>query len=381
AQEDTIGISNTEIKLCAHAALTYGAAFQTTEEDFDVFWDALNDAGGIYGRKVVPVWKNDDYKPDVAVRAATACKDENAFLLLSGLGFDQIPAVRNWAERERMLYIHSTATVKGTAGQRYSFAPLPSVERTGEAFAQLYLSKYRGKRIGIIKRASENWEPGVEAFKASLGNAGKIVAEKAVVQNKGNYSDEVAAMKNAKAEVIWIWENALMAIPIVQQIRRQEYNPNMMLFSFNLTSQTLQEDAFNPTLDGVAMFTAYSQGDYAGPFSSYADDIRQFEAQYAKYRPAARLDGYAGDLLFANWSGQKALYQQLLACGRDCTRNRFVSVLENFRQRPTSSYCPLDYTVGNRRQGSDKVVFMETYRAPGVAKVNWRNTQMCVGRG
>jgi branched-chain amino acid transport system substrate-binding protein len=381
AAEDRIGITDKQITLCAHAALTYGAAFNTSDADFNVFWSAVNDAGGIHGRSVVATYENDDYKPDRAVVAATACKEKDIFLLLGGIGFDQIPAVRNWAERNRMLYIHHTATVKGTKGQQFSFAPLPSVERTGEAFSQLYLSKYKGKKIGIIKRDGENWEPGVDAFKAYLSShgGGKVVAEAAVPQNKGNYTEDILKMKNAGAEVVWVWENALGATQIVKQIKAQNYTPNMMLFPFNLTSQTLDEDSFAPTLDGVAMFTAYSRGDYGGPFASYADDIKLFEQQYAKYRPSVDLGGVGGDLLFLNWTAQKALYHQLLECGKDCTRNRFVDVLESYDKRPTASVCPIDFTGGNHRQGSDKVIFMETYRAPG-GKANWRNTKMCVGR-
>jgi ABC-type branched-subunit amino acid transport system substrate-binding protein len=377
--EDRIGITPTSITMCAHAALTYGAAFNTSTDDLNVFWSAVNDSGGIYGRKVTVTYENDDYKPTTAVTAARACKAKGIFMLLGGIGFDQIPAVRNWAEENRMLYIHHTATVKGTAGQRFSFAPLPSVERTGEAFGQLYLSKYRGKKIGIIKRDGENWEPGVVAFKKYVGSAGKVVAETAVAQNKGNYTDDVLAMKNAGAEVVWIWENALDAAPIVKQIRAQAYNPHMMLFPFNLTAQTLKDDAFNPPLDGVAMFTAYSNRDYSGPFASYADDMKLFEQQYAKYRPNVDLGGVSGDLLFLNWTAQKSLYAQLLDCGKDCTRNKFVDVLETYKKRPTSSACPVDFTGGNHRAGGQDLVFMETYHDPR-GNPGWRNTKMCVGR-
>jgi ABC-type branched-subunit amino acid transport system substrate-binding protein len=378
--EDKIGITPTSLTMCAHAALTYGKAFNTDVSDLNVFWSAVNDNGGIYGRKVAVTYENDDYKPTTAVTAARACAAKGIFMLLGGIGFDQIPAVRNWAEGAHMLYMHHTATVKGTAGQKYSFAPLPSVERTGEAFGQLYESKYRGKKIGIIKRDGENWEPGVVAFKAYIAShgGGKVVAETAVAQNKGNYTDDVLAMKNAGAEVVWIWENALDATPIVKQIRAQAYNPHMMLFPFNLTAQTLDSDAFNPALDGVAMYSAYSYQDYSGGFGSYADDMKLFEAQYKKYDPNVDLSGVSGDLLFLNWTAQKSLYAEFLQCGKDCTRNKFVDILESYKGRPTSSACTVDFTGGNHRRGGQDLVFMETYRDPR-GKAGWRPTKQCVG--
>ena len=377
--EDRIGISDKQINLCMHAALTYGKAFNTEEKDFNVFWQALNDEkGGIHGRKVVVTYENDNYTPDQAVQAATACKATKPFILLGGIGFDQIPAVRNWAEQNHQLYLYHTATVKGSEHLRYSFTELPTVERTGEAFAQLAGTKYRGKKVGIIERDSANWAPGVAAFKAVASKYGiTVVADQKVAQNKGNYTDDLLAMKNAGAQVVWIWLNALESTQVLKQAKVQGYNPHWLLFPFNLTSQTLDSDAMNPPLDGVAMFPAYSNHDYSGPFSSYADDMKEFERQYAKYDPNADLSGVGGDLLFLAWTEFKALAVQLDVCGRDCTRNTFVDVLEQWKGRPSSSSCDVDFSH-DPHHGSDQLNFMTTYRAPD-GKVNWRITTMCVG--
>jgi len=378
--EDKLGITPTSIKMCAHAALTYGPAFNTTDKDFNVFWTAINtEKGGIFGRKVEVTYENDDYKAEKALEAARACNAKGIFMLLGGIGFDQIPAVRNYAEENHVFYMHHTATIRGTQGQKYSFSELPTVERTGEAFAQLAISKYKDKKIGIIKRDGLNWEPGVVAFKALAKKAGlKIVAEKAVAANKGNYTDEILDMKNKGAEVVWGWENALISTQIVAQAKRQNYSPNWLMFPFNLTAQTLENDALNPKLDGVAMFTPYSKGDYGNGFQAYADDVKLFEAQYRKYKPGADLNGVGGDLLFLNWQAQKALYEQLLDCGKDCTRNRFVDVLLNYNKRPSSSSCKIDFTTGDRRHGAQELVFSETYKSPS-GKVNWRPSRLCVG--
>jgi len=380
AKEDTTGITKTSINLCAHAALTYGAAFNTSADDLNVYWSAVNDAGGIFGRKVSITYENDNYSPDTAVQAATACKGKGIFFLLGGIGFDQIPAVRNWAETNHMLYMHHTATIQGSANQRYSFTGLPSTEKLGEMFGELVAARYKGKKIGIIKRNSPNWEPGVTAFKAMAKKYGfSIVAERAVQNNQGTYTQEILDMARAKADVVWIWENALASTQIVKQAKAQTVNPEFLLFPFNLTSQTLGQDALNPKMVGVAMYPAYSKGDLSGSFASYASDIKEFEAQYYKYRPNVALNGVGGDLLFLNWTGQKGLHLLLKQCGPDCTRNRLVDVLTGFKaSRPFPSSCDVDFTrPGFARMGGFSVNVMETYRSPNNA-VNWRNTDTCV---
>jgi ABC-type branched-subunit amino acid transport system substrate-binding protein len=325
-------------------------------------------------------YENDNYDPNTAVEAATTCKAKGIFMLLGGIGFDQIPNVRNWAETNHMLYLHHTATVNGSRGLKYSFTELPSVERMGEGFAQLYLSKYKGKKVGIVERDSANWKPGADAFRAALALQGiQVVKDNKVADKKHNYTQDILDMKNAGAQVVFLWENALNSTEFIVQAKRQVYSPQYLMFPFNLTSQTLGGDALNPPLDGVAMYPAYSMGDYSGSFASYADDMKLFEAQYAKYRPNADLSGFGGDLLFLNWTAQKALYAQLLACGKDCSRNRFVDTLQGWHSKPTSSACVIDFTKGDGHHGAAALNFMQTYTAPD-GKVNWRNTRACVGR-
>ena len=380
AKEDTAGLTPTSLRMCAHAALTYGKAFHTDVSDLNVFWTALNaEKGGVHGRKVEVTYENDNYSPDTAVQAATTCVGKDIFMLLGGIGFDQIPAVRNYAERVHTLYLHHSATIEGSAGQKYSFSELPTVERLGEGFAQLAAAKYKGKRIGIIERDSANWSPGVTAFTAAAKRYGlTVVADTKVQASAGNYTGPITDMKNAKADVVWIWLNALESTQVIKQMKAQLYSPNILAFPFNLTSQTLGSDALNPKLDGVAMYPAYSRGDYTGTFASYADDMKEFERQYARYDPSADLSGVGGDLLFLNWTAQKALAVQLDLCGKDCTRNRFVDVLTGYRGVPTSSACPIDFVHSDGHHGANQVTFMQTYSAPGGA-VNWRETQKCVG--
>ena len=382
--EDTVGITDEQITLCVHAALTYGAAFDTGAEDLNVYWTSVNEAGGVYGRSVETYYENDNYSPQEAVTAAEACKSRyNPFMLVGGIGFDQIPAVREWAENNRMLYFHHTATVKDADNLKFSFTGLPSTEKTGEMFAELAISRFAGQKVGIVKRGSENWEPGVTGFKALAKQHNvEIVLEREVQVNKGNYLQDVIDLRNAGSQLVWVWLNALESLEFITQAKAQDWHPQFLVFPFNLTSQNLGDDALNPPLAGVAMFNAFSRGDYSGEFAHYADDMQQFEQQYAKYRPRVNLDGVGGDLLFLNWSAQKAMHRLLLDCGPDCTRNRFLEVVHGFKLRTNTSACELDFTragPGNSHRGGWQVSVMEAYRAPG-GNVNFRNTNTCVER-
>ncbi|GAC1327161.1 MAG: hypothetical protein NVSMB17_00860 [Candidatus Dormibacteria bacterium] len=383
AADDHTGLSADEIRLCGHAALTYAGAFQTTEADFNVFWSNLNDSGGINGRRVNMTYQNDDYKPDTAVKAAEACKNTNGgiFFLLGGIGFDQIPAVRLWAEQNRMLYLHHIATAQDADRLKYSFAPLPTVEDTGRMFGDLYVRKFSGKKLGILHRGSAFWDPGYNAFRARLREAGQennIVYQAAVQQNQGSYANELVTAKRQGAEVMWSWENALDTPEMIKQAKAQQWSPSWLVFPFNveLTALGTADDALNPPLYGVAAWPAYTKGQYEGPFASYAADIQEFEREYAKYRPNTKLDGAGGDLLFLNWVAQKQTAQLLLDCGRDCSRNKLAGMLLTGYKKTVSPNCPADWSRTSRRGGYALDIF-QTFKLPD-GKAAWQPIARCV---
>ena len=375
--EDVAGITDDEIVFCAHAALTYGAAFNTGADDLNVYWDELNSKGGVHGRKVEITYENDNYSGPDAIAAAERCKAKKPAVIIGGIGFDQIPSVRDWAEKNRHLYIHHTATVQGTAGKKYSFTGLPSVEKAGEMFAELALSKFKGKKIGIIGRDSLNWMPGIKGFDKVAAGRLNIVKRIFTPKDHHNYSLELGELRRAGAEVVWAWESALAAMEIVQQAKSTGWNPTWMVFPFNLQSQTLGDNALNPKMYGIGVWNAYSYQDYSGPFAAYAADMKEFERQYDKWRPGADIEGVGGDLLFLNWTGMKSLHALLHACGRDCTRNRLADVIRTSKYPRSGAVCGVDFTrAGATQRGGYQLSVMETYRSPS-GNVNWRNIHTC----
>jgi len=344
---NTQGISDKEIVLCAHAALVFASAFDTRPEDLNVYWEMVRDSGGIHGRNVTVSYEDDAYNPSQAVAAAERCAARNPALLLGGIGFDQIPAVRNWAEQNKMLYFHHIAVEEGLQGKRYSFTGLPSVEQTGTVFGQYLVSKYRSNRIGIVWRQSENWEPGHRAgVKVLRDNRANVVADMPVTQNQAVYSQQLLELIREDAEVVWVWENALAAAELIQQAKNQGYNPKWVVFPFQTTLDVVGE----VDIEGIAAWPAYAQGGYPGdPFAEhgYNAEIARFEATMAKYRPGVK----PNDILWQVWIANKAIHDLLDRCERDCTRNRLAGLFLSGLKSHIEPNCPVDYTRGDSYGG------------------------------
>jgi len=407
--EDNIGISNTRIQMCAHAALTFGPAFNIGASDLNVFWQMVNDpnadpyphtAGqsGIYNRQILQPdgsagisIQDDGYQPNKAVQAAQACQNQSGgdFFLLSGIGFDQIPTVRDWAEQNHMLYIHHIATQ--ARGLQYSFTMLPTLEQIGTQFGQYYVSKFAGKNIGIIERQSSNWEPGITTFKAALAAAGmssKVVKDDFVTNNQGDYTKEILDMKASGAQVVLIWENALAADQIIQQSSNQSYDPKWLLYPFNLTLYTLNQSGVDTSgMQGMVPWPAYTSSSARctsggsgitrkdADYGQYMEEIKQFEAAYAKYDPAADLCGDGGDLLFGTWEAWRQVADLLVKCGVTCSRNAIAGLMLDGYRSTVGANCPVDFSGGDHHHGGsaeDLYAVKPENGGPG-----WINTGYC----
>ena len=376
--QDRIGITDTTIKICGHAALIFASAFNTRPEDINLYWQDLAARGGVHGRNVEATYEDDRYDPAAAVQAAETCKTKNPFFILGGIGFDQIPAVRNWAEQNKQLYLHHIAVGAGGEDKQYSFTPQPTVEQVGVASGEFLVSKYGTKRIGIVYRNSENWDPGYEAGTAYLKRNGvNVVAELPVERNASVYSSQVLTLQNRGAEVVWFWENALAAAEFIKQSHNQGYHPTFVVFPFQTTLDVLAEDTYRSPIDGVATWPAYKPGGYTGaaafPGTGYQEEIQRFEAAMRKYRPGVA----PNDILWQVWLANKGIEDLLQRCGRDCTRNKFAGVLMSYRATVAPS-CPVDFPRGGGHRGGFNVFMtQEAFNPGGGAPPAFRNTSWC----
>ena len=383
--DDSIGITDKTVQLCAHAALTFGPAFNIGASDLNVYWQMVDAAGGIWGRKVVDntgapgiEYQDDGYQPSRAVTAAQKCQDDKNFLLLGGIGFDQIPAVRVWAEQHHMLYIHHIALQAGSAGLRYSYTMLPTLEQVGVSFGQYYLARDKGLKVGIIYRNSSNWDAGRVTFEQTVKAAGAdIVDEEPVNNNQGDYSTEIVKMQGQGAQVVLIWENALAAEQIIQQSHNQGYSPKWLLFPFNLTLTTLNSAGVDTSqMEGMVPWPAYTCNALDKPqYVAYRAEIKRFEDAYAKYDPNAKLCGDGGDLLFGTWEAWEQIGDLLYQCGPQCTRNKIAGLMLNGYHATVGANCPVDFRNGDGHHGGGPE---DLYRVTQINGNNaWYNTGFC----
>lgn len=400
AAEDKIGLADAggalgkgTMTICGHGATSLGTAFNTSAESLDVYWKWRNANGGVHGRQLLTSWEDDAYDPTIAQQAAQRCKDKSPFMLLGGIGFDQIPGVREFAEQNHMFYLHHIA--RSDLSKKYSFGPLPTVQKTGTFAGEWVRKNYPNAKVGIIYRNSEYWIPGKDAFKEAFGKPNQIVAEKGVTKNQGSYHNELLELQRAGATFVFAWENALAQTAMIQEAHDQPFaglgwKPDWIVFPFNLITDTVKDLALDPKIHGISVWPAYSPGDYSGPFAEYADEIKRFEAAYRQYDITAANAGLT-DIHWMVWLAWRDLDRTFQACGRECSRNEVLGLMltKPYGFDVTKPSCAVDFTRNGHEGGYWANIF-EAYHKDinkdgqgdedpntGDPIVGWRGTQTC----
>lgn len=113
---DTVGVTKDTIKIGFHAPLTGAAAVDLTDlkHGLNTYSKWLDSRGvNVHGRKTVTIFRDDTYKPSVAVEVCRELiQKEKVFMLIGGAGTDQIQACALEARRAGVPYLSAGVTEK-----------------------------------------------------------------------------------------------------------------------------------------------------------------------------------------------------------------------------------------------------------------------------
>lgn len=383
ADQDRVGISNTEIKLCMHAAFLLGPVFNNNPEDEGIYWDVVNAAGGVHGRKVSIRFTDDQYLASGTTAALDQCKQTNPFLYMGGVGFDQAPAGRAWAETNKLPYLYNLA-VEAT-NLKYSFSYLPSIERNGRLLGEFVGTRFQGKTVGVIYVDTDNWRAGYREFETAIKKRGMSVKRADPISNNNHpdFGAIIFQMQRDGVDLVLAYINALALNRFIIQADGQSYHPVVLSpDGFDLVTDTSGNGPSGDGVDHMARFPgiyagwvspAYEIGppnEKARPSVSWYAEMEAMKAGYRKFRP----NKTPNDVDFMFWLAQKTVHQMLTDCSKDCSRNILAGLmLTGYKTNILD--CPIDFSLGGGRVGGH---YHNIYQSQAVGNRSfWRQIETC----
>ena len=331
---DTTGVTATTIKIGVHAPVTGAAAFpqQSFERGIGVYADYINRKGGIHGRKLEIVFRDDRFDPN---SARSVCKEmaeqQKVFMLVGGGGADQIDACARYAAGIGVPYlsagVHETRPGLGALGSVSTyFAASLTYEQQVPLIARVVSSQFKGQKVAVITADNDslnNYHAIVDSAIKKV--AGSNVALSRRIPKKTDVDAPAIATQicNSGAKAV-VWNASPSGLINVSK----SMTCQVTFVGPGLTNGlNIVATAGCPTIDGALFYS---------PFPGL-DRIDQMDPTF---RPAYRQKNNAepDDLAIAVWGLEKLVGQMLQATGKQLSRESFMSTIARTKAFTTGVY-------------------------------------------
>jgi ABC-type branched-subunit amino acid transport system substrate-binding protein len=325
-----------------HAPITGAAPVpeDSVDKAKDLYWKFLAERGGIFGRNVRIVFRDDQFNPS---RAVAVCREmveqEHAFLLV-GIGTDQVVSCARYASQAGVPYFSMGGGGQAALnGLRRYFALSMSFPQQGPLVAQVV--KKAGKtKVGIVAINTPNYDDVFAALNEAAKSAGLSVVRSDRLSKQPSQSEVLAEVNNLRtsgAEAVMISHTPVAFLNLAHAAQGQAYSPLWtgpgMSNGLNLVAQ------FGcPSIAGARLQSPFPQIDVIDRFDT------DYKPTYRKYNNGEEPD----DLGLAVWGMEKTLHQFLKAAGPDLGRARLVAALESGQEFTSNIFPPLRYGPAQR---------------------------------
>jgi len=327
------GITATSIKIGATYPLTGVAAPGYSEIPLGVkaYFDYVNNNGGVNGRKIDYVYKDDGYNPTntSSVTNQLVLQDQ-VFMVMGALGTPTHNAVVQFLNSERVpdLFVAS-GSLSWNQPKKYpeTFGWQTDYEIEGKVIGNYIKEKFPNAKVGLFLQGDDFGEDGAKGVKEELP-ASQIVASQTYTSGNTDIGPQIAALKAAGADLVVSF--SVPAYTALSQLASLQLGYKPQWFVSNVGSDA--------TLVGN-LLKSFSKGAVsgAGPLEGVLT-TRYLATVDMKDDPWTQLwqkvwsaSGQKGDLTNFEVYGMAQAYttvQALQAAGKNPTRESLVSAIE-----------------------------------------------------
>lgn len=341
---DKVGVSDKEIIIGIHAPVTGAAPFPQSsfEQGRDLYWKWLADRGGVHGRNVRVIFRDDQYNPS---RAVQVCREmvekDKAFLLIGGGGADQITACAKYANSAGVPYLSAGVNEDGVNNLETYFALSQSYAQQSAPLAQLAKRKLGMTKLGIVVADTPSFADAHKSFTAAAEQEGLEIVRNSKINKNASESETLAeanAQQQAGAEVIYFLTAPTVFIRFAHGANGQAYRPQYI--GPGITSG----------LNTVARTGCPSIGEarFLSPFMGLEDpDTATYKEAYREYN-----GGEGDDIGLALWGLSATLHRMFDATGRDLGRARFFGTLTSGQEFAGGIFPPVKYSQADHFGGA-----------------------------
>ena len=200
------GVTKTSVLIGSHQPLTGPAApgYSEIAPAAKAFFQYLNAQGGVNGRKINLIYKDDGYNPTKTVDVTKQLVLQNkVFAIWGGLGTPTHTKVVDFLNSSRVpdLFVSSGCPCWDDGNKHpYTFGWQPNYTIEGKVLGQYIKQKFPGKKVGVFYQDDDFGQGGLAGLKEQLGS--QIASAKPYQPTVTTVAPQITAIQKSGAQVL-----------------------------------------------------------------------------------------------------------------------------------------------------------------------------------
>jgi branched-chain amino acid transport system substrate-binding protein len=347
------GITPTTITIGSHQPLTGVAApgYDEIAPASNAYFQYVNAHGGIYGRKIVYKYLNDQYDPTITSTVVhQLVLQDNVYGIFNGLGTPTHLAVAPYLNAQKVPDVfvasgcecwNAPSTWPNTFGWQIDYV------REGKILGNYIKQNLTGKKIGYFYQNDEFGQDGVKGLNYEIPKS-QVVASESYNPAVTNVAPQVTALKAAGAQVVVAFSVPAFTALLKLTSLKLSFNPQLVVSDVGSDPITLAGLLASFAKNTKAGFgNSLTQGiitdGYLPSLGSTSNSwIQLFQKVHTQYIPKLPLDGNVAYGLAVAYTFVQAMFK----AGRNPTRQDLVNAVNGgLSQGP--SVAPFAYSATN----------------------------------
>jgi ABC-type branched-subunit amino acid transport system substrate-binding protein len=328
-----IGITENSIKLGAHFPLTGVAApgYSEIPTGAQAYYDYVNDAGGVNGRQIEYIYRDDAYNPTNTSQVVNQLVlEDEVFAIVGGLGTPTHSAVLDFLNSEGVpdLFVSSGSLLWGDDPETnpYTFGWQTDYESEGKIIGQYIADEFPDAKVGLFLQDDDFGEDGEQGIRSYIDD--QIVGAERYTPGNTQIGPQIAALQAAGADFVVGFN--VPSYTALSQLAALQLGYQPQWFYSNVGS--------DPTLVG-SLLNNFSQGKVTDASvldgtltTDYLPTVDEPDNPWVQlFQKVWDASGQEGDLTNYRIYGMAQAYttvQALQAAGQNPTRDGLVDAIE-----------------------------------------------------
>jgi branched-chain amino acid transport system substrate-binding protein len=335
------GATDTEIKLGQTVPYSGPAsAFSSYGRVLTGYFQMINENGGINGRKVNLLSRDNAYSPPKALEQTRELVEEAGVLADAGtVGTTPNSAIQKYLNQKKVPHLYLSA-----GGSRFidpknfpwSVPLYPAFEMEGKTFGKYILKVKPDAKIAVLYQNDDYGKDFLNGLKAALaGGSARIVAEASYELSDPTIDSQIVTLQASGADVLMDFSTPKFTAQAIRKVAQLQWQPLQFVASPSNSVQAVLKPAGLDNAQGIytTQFTKQA-GDPA-----WADDpeVKEYIAFMQKWAPN---DSPTDFVALSGYITAQAIAWVLQQCGDDLTRDNLLKQATSLKNQRFKMHLP-----------------------------------------